>query len=56
MAPKRTSKGLSVRPAGRTHKGMEWDAVKGIWVPAKDKGMEWDAVEGIWMPGGYSRR
>lgn len=32
-APKRTKDGLFVRPAGRTRKGMEWDAVRGIWVP-----------------------
>ena len=32
-APKRTKEGLYVRPAGRTRKGMEWDAVRGIWVP-----------------------
>lgn len=31
--PKRTKDGLYVRPAGRTRKGMEWDAVRGIWVP-----------------------
>ena len=32
-APKRTKDGLFIRPAGRTRKGMEWDAVRGIWVP-----------------------
>ena len=26
--------GLFLRPAGRTRKGMEWDAVRGIWIPA----------------------
>lgn len=31
--PKKTKDGLFVRPAGRTRKGMEWDAVRGIWVP-----------------------
>lgn len=30
MAPNRTREGLYVRPPGQ---GMEWDAVKGIWVP-----------------------
>lgn len=25
--------GLYMRPAGRTRKGMQWDAVRGIWVP-----------------------
>jgi hypothetical protein len=32
--PKKTKEGLYQRPAGRTRKGMEWDAVRGIWVPA----------------------
>ena len=32
-APKRTPDGLFVRPAGRTRKNMDWDAVRGIWVP-----------------------
>jgi hypothetical protein len=32
-APKRSKDGLFVRPAGRTRKGMEWDAIRGIWVP-----------------------
>ena len=31
--PKKTPEGLYVRPAGRKRKGMEWDAVRGIWVP-----------------------
>lgn len=31
--PKKTKEGLYLRPAGRTRKGMEWDAVRGIWVP-----------------------
>lgn len=31
--PKKTKEGLYVRPAGRTRKGMQWDAVRGIWVP-----------------------
>ena len=31
--PKKTKDGLYVRPAGRTRKGMEWDAVNGVWVP-----------------------
>jgi len=31
--PKQTKDGLYLRPAGRTRKGMEWDAVRGIWVP-----------------------
>lgn len=30
--PKKTKEGLYVRPAGRTRKGMQWDAVRGIWV------------------------
>lgn len=34
-APKKTKDGLFQRPAGRTRKGMEWDAVRGIWVPAR---------------------
>jgi hypothetical protein len=32
--PKMTKEGLYQRPAGRTRKGMEWDAVRGIWIPA----------------------
>lgn len=35
--PKKTKEGLFQRPAGRTRKGMEWDAVRGIWVPSKDE-------------------
>lgn len=31
--PKKTKDGLYMRPAGRTRKGMQWDAVRGIWVP-----------------------
>lgn len=31
--PKKTKDGLYQRPAGRTRKGMQWDAIKGIWVP-----------------------
>ena len=31
--PKRTADGLYQRPAGRTRKGMQWDAMRGIWVP-----------------------
>lgn len=31
--PKKTSEGLYVRPAGRTRKGMRWDAFNGVWVP-----------------------
>lgn len=33
--PKKTKDGLYQRPAGRTRKGMEWDALRGIWVPAR---------------------
>lgn len=32
--PKQSKDGLYLRPAGRTRKGMEWDAVRGIWVPS----------------------
>lgn len=35
--PKKTKDGLYQRPAGRTRKGMDWDAVRGIWVPMKDE-------------------
>lgn len=35
--PKKTKEGLYQRPAGRTRKGMDWDAVRGIWVPFKDE-------------------
>jgi len=31
--PKKTKDGLYQRPAGRTRKGMQWDAVRGIWAP-----------------------
>jgi hypothetical protein len=31
--PKRGKDGLFQRPAGRTRKGMNWDAVRGIWIP-----------------------
>jgi hypothetical protein len=33
--PKKTKDGLFQRPAGRTRKGMEWDALRGIWIPAR---------------------
>lgn len=31
--PKRDKDGLFMRPAGRTRKGMSWDAIRGMWVP-----------------------
>lgn len=31
--PKKTKDGLYQRPAGRTRKGMRWDAFAGVWVP-----------------------
>jgi hypothetical protein len=34
--PKLTKDGLYVRPAGRTRKGMDWDALRGIWIPASN--------------------
>ena len=36
--PKKTKEGLYQRPAGRTRKGMQWDAVRGIWVPEINSG------------------
>mmetsp|Transcript_23088 Transcript_23088/g.54567 ORF Transcript_23088/g.54567 Transcript_23088/m.54567 type:complete len:816 (+) Transcript_23088:120-2567(+) len=33
--PKKTKDGLYLRPAGRTRKGMEWDAINGVWVPQR---------------------
>ncbi len=33
--PKKTKDGLYLRPAGRTRKGMQWDAVNGVWVPER---------------------
>jgi hypothetical protein len=30
---KKTKDGLYLRPAGRTRKGMQWDDVRGIWMP-----------------------
>jgi hypothetical protein len=44
--PKKTKDGLFQRPAGRTRKGMEWDALRGIWIPAR----QFDLPSG--MPGG----
>jgi hypothetical protein len=35
--PKKTKEGLYARPAGRTRKGMEWDSVRGVWVPAGEE-------------------
>lgn len=32
--PKRDKNGLYIRPAGRRRKGMDWDAVKGVWIPS----------------------
>jgi hypothetical protein len=32
--PKKSKDGLYLRPAGRTRKGMAWDAVHGVWVPS----------------------
>jgi hypothetical protein len=32
--PKKGKDGLYARPAGRTRKGMEWDPLRGIWVPS----------------------
>eukprot|EP00934_Nitzschia_sp_Nitz4_P009454 Nitzschia sp. Nitz4//scaffold39_size137210//19237//22361//NITZ4_003186-RA/size137210-augustus-gene-0.178-mRNA-1//1//CDS//3329550344//9444//frame0 len=31
--PKKDKDGFYVRPAGRTRKGMQWDSMRGIWVP-----------------------
>jgi hypothetical protein len=31
--PKKGKDGLYLRPAGRTRKGMDWDAVRGVWIP-----------------------
>ena len=36
--PKKTKDGLYQRPAGRTRKEMEWDAVRGVWVPSRAHG------------------
>jgi hypothetical protein len=33
--PKKTKDGLYLRPAGRTRKGMQWDAVNGVWIPQR---------------------
>jgi hypothetical protein len=30
--PKKGKDGLYLRPAGRTRKGMEWDALRGVWI------------------------
>jgi hypothetical protein len=34
--PKKTKEGLYMRPAGRTRKGMRWDAFNGVWVPQNE--------------------
>lgn len=34
--PKMTKDGLFQRPAGRQRKGMDWDAVRGIWIKQAD--------------------
>jgi len=31
--PKKSKDGSYLRPAGRTRKGMQWDAINGVWVP-----------------------
>jgi hypothetical protein len=33
--PKKTKDGLYLRPAGRTRKGMQWDAINGVWIPQR---------------------
>lgn len=35
--PKKDKDGLYLRPAGRTRKGMQWDAVNGVWVPQQQQ-------------------
>lgn len=32
-APKMLPDGTFQRPIGRQRKGMEWDAVRGVWIP-----------------------
>ena len=34
--PKKSKDGLFQRPAGRTRKGMDWDAIRGIWIPLRE--------------------
>jgi hypothetical protein len=34
--PKQDPDGLYQRPSGRTRKGMDWDPVRGVWVPQND--------------------
>jgi hypothetical protein len=45
--PKKTKDGLYQRPAGRTRKGMEWDALRGIWVPARQFDMPFGSPSGM---------
>jgi hypothetical protein len=45
--PKKTKDGLFQRPAGRTRKGMEWDALRGIWVPARQFDMPFGSPSGM---------
>lgn len=35
-APKQLENGLYQRPIGRQRKGMDWDAVRGVWIPTSD--------------------
>jgi len=35
-APKQLENGLYQRPIGRQRKGMDWDAIRGVWIPASD--------------------
>lgn len=35
--PKKDKDGLYLRPAGRTRKGMQWDAINGVWIPQQQQ-------------------
>ena len=39
VPPKRDDNGLFQRPSGRSRKGMDWDAVHGVWRPSLGGGM-----------------
>ena len=35
--PKKDKDGMYLRPAGRTRKGMQWDAINGVWIPQQQQ-------------------
>ena len=39
--PKKDKNGLYMRPAGRRRKGMNWDAIRGVWIPSDNPDSTW---------------